>query len=390
MTRRLDYGPLKLPILGSPTTGTAIGMTSHPVVEYPGIGSGGGGASTPPLLTWTDGVFGRSSERWYVSADQQTVTRFAIDVMRTGARGVLIERESVTYVPPFDQFWSGANGAGVSWTAADLTGSGSAPDGSIPGIMAYGASNVSRLTRTIGAGIPDAQPLALSAWFLGATGATAVQPGIDPSVDGDTAISTSVWTRLVKIGVSKTAASDIVFFENRAAGTVQTVYAYGGSVIVGTYPLAPMRAVSTTYGPDSLTYLSAQVPLALREGAWSMDITPEWAPADLVSGDIRWILTFGASAQDGLRVRHDGSDVVIESVVGGSVVATSPALTGSAREVMRTIAVDAATAIISVDAVDGAAGTPWSWAGGVQVRVGGILGGSGSEFDGYLTEPVTV
>lgn len=47
MTRRLDYGPLKLPILGSPTTGTAIGMTSHPVVEYPGIGSGGGGASGP-------------------------------------------------------------------------------------------------------------------------------------------------------------------------------------------------------------------------------------------------------------------------------------------------------------------------------------------------------
>lgn len=355
-----------------------------------GIGAGGGGAPGPsgPLLVYSEGSFQRVTEGFYI-ADLDNVVTHAADSMRTGARGVLIERSFVNQARHSIEVgtnWTAVNGAGVSKTAGSES-AGSSPNGTTPATMNYGSAVNSRLTQTVGTGITDGIPIVLSGFFLASDASQAVQPAINASIDGDFALSTTNWLRPVKTGVAATAASDIIFFENRASGAAQTVYAWGLCLHEGRYPLTPFRtaAAAGTSAPDVLTFLSAQVPLRLREGKWTITVTPEWAPADLVSGDERWVISFGG-ANDGLRFRHTGSDVRLEAVVGGSVVASSEAVTGSTREVARVLTIDPVAATLDVDGGTGSAGTTWTWPGGVQARVGGVLAGS-NEFDGYLTEP---
>ena len=144
---------------------------------------------------------------------------------------------------------------------------------------------------------------------------------------------------------------------------------------------------NVTWQPDVLTFLSAQIPAALRTGKVAIAVTPQWAPADLQSGDQRWLLSVGTGGTEGYRVRHTGTDVRVEVVIAGSVVASSPAVTGSTRLVRRTFTFDPVAATVAVDGTAGSAGTPWSLTSGVQVRVGGVLGGA-SEFDGYIEQPV--
>ncbi len=361
-----------------------------------GIGSGGiapagGGGGIPvgtDLLTFTEGAFSRIGEGSYLAADMQTAAWFATDVPRTGSRGWLFERAFTNHAKTAVEVgasWTAANGAGVGKVAGS-TSPGSAPDGSTPAVMTYGSATNSRLTQTIGTGITDNIPITLTGFFRGALPARGNQPAINASIDATVTIPNGTWARHVKVGVSGTAISDVVFFDNDIA-TVQVVDSFACCCNEGTYPMTPTRSLAAAFTsfPDNLTFLSAQVPLALREAAWTIVVTPEWAPADLVSGDQRWILSFGG-ANDGLRFRHTGTDVRLEAVVGGSVVASSNAVAGSTREVALTLAINPVAATLTVNGSAGSAGTPWAWPGGVQLRVGGVLGLT-SEFDGYIQVP---
>jgi hypothetical protein len=257
--------------------------------------------------------------------------------------------------------------------------------------MAYGAVANARLSRTIGTPVPDSQPVVLSAWFLGAAGATAVQPAINASIDPDQAISTSLWTRLVKKGTSTAGGSDVVFFENRASGTAQTVYAYGAQLIVGRYALAPVKRASVDYDPDSMVYLSAQVPRALREQRWAMSMTFQWAPSDLVAGEERILMCF-RDRNHLLRARHNGTDVRIESTYNNAIQTVSPPVTGSVPEVTRLVGVDTVTGALSIDGVWGPVLSPWVWPAG-PMRVGGVVGvgaAGDSEADAFFQPPVVL
>jgi hypothetical protein len=110
-------------------------------------------------------------------------------------------------------------------------------------------------------------------------------------------------------------------------------------------------------------------------------VSPFYANTDLVSGDVHWLLSIGGGS-NGIRLRHNGTDVRIEALEAGVVVAQSGALTFSKNALLGVVAWNPVTAVVSVGGVAGSAGTPWSWTP-ASVRIGGIHGGAG-EFDGRL------
>jgi lysophospholipase L1-like esterase len=151
------------------------------------------------------------------------------------------------------------------------------------------------------------------------------------------------------------------------------------------YPRRVMRtqtSTSETSKADTLAFTSGQVDARLfTDAAEFSQASPYFANTDLVSGDQRWLLSIAGSS-NGIRLRHNGTDVRIEAVSGGVVVAQSGALTFSKNALLGVVAWDPVTAVVSVGGVAGSAGTPWSWTP-ASVRIGGIHGGA-VEFDGRL------
>jgi hypothetical protein len=167
-------------------------------------------------------------------------------------------------------------------------------------------------------------------------------------------------------------ASDAV---GRGAGRVVVVAAicveparYPGSII-----LNESAGQNGKRYEDNVIYPAAQVPLALRGGKSTFPVRTNWANTELVSGEERWVYSFGGD-QNGLRFRHTGTDVRLEALVGGAIVASSGAVT-VARYGVLTLLVDCAAGILSVNGVAGATGSPIVWPGGVMLREGGIVGG---------------
>lgn len=129
--------------------------------------------------------------------------------------------------------------------------------------------------------------------------------------------------------------------------------------------------------PDQLIFTADQVPLHLRAGKHSTGARVKWANANL-AGLSAYLYSFGG-ANDGLRFRHNGTDVRLEAVVGGVVVASSGAVT-TTRNGYYPIVVDPVAGVLTFNGVAGATGTPWAWPGGVPLRIGGILGGASEAF----------
>lgn len=353
--------------------------------------SAGGIAPGTPLLDYADLAIGRTTEGSYL-ASGQTAAWHAIDTLRTGARGTLVERSHVNYASRsvhLESVWAALNSSTLT---AGSTSAGSAPDGTTAASMSMGATAIAILQQTISAAsVPNGTLVFFGFWGQRVSGSGDLRFAItkkDAAVDTGNITLTDDWAfygRLVDVG---TGAGNLIYrLQNSAAGAAQVFRIWGACAWGSRYPLTPTRSVSAVFtsGADDLTALAAQVPLIMREGAWAIDVTPEWAPSDLVSGDERWIASFGGSGA-GLRFRHTGTDVRVEAVSGGSVVASSNAVTGSTRLVQRTITVNPAAATIDVDGSTGSAGTPWTWPGGVGARVGGIVAAA-NEIDAYLSVP---
>lgn len=325
-----------------------------------------------------------------------SVSWYALDVIRNGSLGVLIEREHQSWLnrPVYlDASWTALNGTPVSNIVAGSLSGGGAPDGTTAAQIGLGNTTTSQINQTIGgATIPDSTIVTVSALLKGDVGGEQVKLRVvnkaAANTDLDTTLTTS-WAQYVVAAVdASTGGSVITRLMNRTA-VAMNFDGFGYYMNTGRYPLAVRRATTQgpTWQPDVLTFLSAQIPAALRTGKVAIAATPQWAPADLQSGDQRWLLSIGTGGTEGYRVRHTGTDVRVEVVIAGSVVASSPAVTGSTRLVRRTFTFDPVAATVSIDGVAGSAGTPWSLTSGVQVRVGGVLGGA-SEFDGYIEQPV--
>lgn len=147
---------------------------------------------------------------------------------------------------------------------------------------------------------------------------------------------------------------------------------------------------AVTRAADSLELASSALPSSFWSKRYRFaQYSPREAHTDLVSGDVRWLWTQDSSS-DGLRLRHNGTDVRIEAVAGGTVKASSGALTFARHALLGEIDWDPVAAVVRVGGVAGSAGTPWSWSVGTTVRIGGIAGSSGSELDGRLGNLVEV
>lgn len=153
----------------------------------------------------------------------------------------------------------------------------------------------------------------------------------------------------------------------------------------GRYATSPIvtAGASATRAADTLTLGSGSVPADLLSAKGQFaEFSPEWGTADLTSGDVRWLFTLGGTG-DGMRIRHDGTNVLLEAVESSTVKASKAFGTVAKNALVGALGWDPAAGIVYINGVAGSTGTAWTW-GNNNLRVGGIYGFAGSELDGRL------
>lgn len=354
---------------------------------------GGGGAPiyAGPLLAWADGTFLRTTEgSYYTAADAlawatANTRRSSVEF---GESLALIESSRTNILTRSEDFsgWSAT-------TTTVTTNAGTAPDGDADAAtLAHQSATNSRLVLTGLSTLGASELVTLSRWVKNSSG------------DGSTRLQLIQKDATTEVSINSTAGAAWAREVNRAASTgaggsnpqawhrngsvsgARTIFAWGIQLERGRYETSYIRTVNSavTRGADVATWSADQVPLHLRTRAWKMRVAPGWAHTDLASGDVRILLSW--SADDCVRVRHDGTNVVLEAVVGGVVKATKT-LTSITRRAALDVAVDPIAGTVSWGGSAGSAGTPWSWPDG-SVRIGGELGGL-NEWDGGLGLPET-
>lgn len=351
----------------------------------------GGSAGSNFLLSWADGIFGRNDEAYYVLT-ASSVTRFAVDTIRDGARGVLIEASRSIYLTQslyLASNWSALNG-GTMLTGGS-SAPGTSPDGTTPARINFGNVSTAQINQTIGAvSIPNTSSIAVDLFVRGVVGGEILRLRVDGK-DGtqqavDFTASTS-WKRISNVrNVGSGGAGVIIRILNHTAATGYSVDVWGLCATAKAYSMSPSSRGNGSVAiqnPDVLTFLAAQVPLALREKKIRFYATPSWAPTDLSSSEERWLFSFGGP-EFGYRCRHDGGAVRID-VISSSVILFSGSPMQGGRDVRREFILDPTSGSISLDGVT-VSGSVWTMPGGVQMRVGGILTGN-AEFDGTIEPP---
>jgi hypothetical protein len=196
-------------------------------------------------------------------------------------------------------------------------------------------------------------------------------------------VTGSTWQRYTWDVDSGGGAGNPVFRLSNASDALARTVVFGGVCVEeAAFPssliLNDAAAINNKRYADVVTFTADQIPYRLRAGKWASGIRTKWANTDLVSGDTFVLLSFG-DADNCLRVRHTGTDVRLEAVVAGAVVASSGAIT-VARNGYLTLVVDPAAGVLTVNGVAGATGTAWAWPGGVPMRVGGVVAAASEPF----------
>lgn len=225
-------------------------------------------------------------------------------------------------------------------------------------------------------------PLAMSGWGILISGGPAWY-GYDWAVGSGNLSGgnmTGVWGRRYTQRVSGTSANPYVYVRAGGSGVNIVFIADLLQWEEGEFPSSVIRTTTTslTRSADALTFTSAALPSALFTGAGEYtQVAPEFANTDLVSGDTFWL--WAIDANNGMRIKHDGSNVVVQAVQGGSVKASSGALTFSRNGLLGIVKWDPSAAVVTVNGVAGSVGTPWAW-GAANIRIGGVPSSTGEAF----------
>jgi hypothetical protein len=236
-------------------------------------------------------------------------------------------------------------------------------------------------------GVGAGNPSTLSVWArrFSSTGELRgrLAAGTTVNFTQNTPSATTTYARYDAVANSSGGAENSHIIDARIASAAVDALVDFAQLEAGRYPhsVVATAGAGATSPADSLT---GTAPAWMLATAWHLNqCSPIFANTDLVSGDIRWIVTFG-SASDGLRISHDGTDVRVRAFAGGVQKATSQALTFSRHGLLGAVRVNPAAGLVYVNGVVGPAGTAWSWPAG-NMRIGGISGGSGNELDGRVS-----
>lgn len=265
------------------------------------------------------------------------------------------------------------------------------PDGTMnAGTLAYNAT----ASATLRAQCPDPTPpsnvtVTMSWWYHEGTG-TKASPVyfIDKSnafQGGVVSVGTSVWQQGNFTAPSGAGTQALTLdFHNNPGGTAHQFVPWGVQLETGNFPSSYISNPSTlsfvNRSADVLQYMPSQVPFHVRARKWTQKVYPYWSNTDPSASDEFWLYSFSRS--DGLRFKKNGSNVRLEALRSGSIVAASGTLT-FARQAQLTLIVDPVVGQLSVNGVGGSVGTPWVWPAGTPVRQGGVMNLS-SEFFGRM------
>ena len=359
------------------------------------------GAGTA-LLVWSEGQFNRQHDASVSPTYQTGAATIAVateDVARledtNDGHGALLliegQRAAQVIKARSISTWTPGNSATVSANTEN------GPEGALTAdAVTFAASTISNMGQTItAANIPSSTNLVWMVWAKSGTGSnekfrfwfTDKSNVVTQSADFTV---TTTWQLFVWEVNSGAGAGNAVFRLGNASDAVARgpgrivvfdcfdvqAYAFPSSII-----LNEAAAPNNLRRPDVQMFLPEQVPLRLRTGKWATAVRTKWASADLVSGEERWIASFGGSS-DGLLFRHNGTDVRLEARVGGSVVAASGPVTAT-RGGWLPIVVDCAAGVLTVNGVAGSAGSPIVWPAGLTFRWGGIVAGAGEAFASF-------
>lgn len=355
--------------------------------------------AVPDAFLFSSLGFARGSEGSFLfQAPTTGATPFlswaAAGVLRYEDRGdgagplALLERQSTNLVLDNRTFTPGWNAGTGTLTANDAT----APDGpttaarSVQTLVQYGPYQQ----------ISNSALSTLSAWVRASAGAgrALVAYTDGPAVPTAGAVVTTVpsttWQRprqsltpanyyvVVGDGISTIGLTNGV-----AAGARDAEYDLV-QVETGAYPTSAMRTATAAVFTRFADVLWGLVPAwLLTKTIHIPQLSPNFANTELSNGDVRWIFTLD-TVSDGLYIDKTGGNVTIKAIESGVVRATSAVLTFAAFAKLGDVVVDPVAAVITVNGVAGAAGTPWNWVGRTNIRIGGIFGGAGNELDGRV------
>lgn len=365
------------------------------------------GGSTPPpglppgtpLLVWAEGQYNRQQDANVLATYQTSATTYAVtsasDQIRLEDTGdgngalLLIEgsRACINIQSRTLSGWTNDNGA---TSTADTHVS---PDGGTNAdSITFAATTISGKSKAqTGTNVPSSTNLAFQCWAKSGTAGDEKfrfhltdkdafsPPTVDQTVNQGWQRFT--WDKSSGAGSGNPTfriwnASDAV---TRGAGRSVVV----ASMCVEAAPFPSSLILNEAGGqngirhPDQLIYPAELVPLHLRAGKQSLGVRTDWSTADL-AGLAAYIYSFGG-ANDGLRFFHTGSDVRLQALVGGVVVAQSGPVTATRRGYMP-LGIDLPAGVLSVNGVPGSAAGPIVFPGGVPLRIGGILGGASEAF----------
>lgn len=317
----------------------------------------------------------------------------ATDALRTETLGgvgrYLFERERSSLVVRSDD-WS------TGWVKSNATTTAGAagPKGDTSATQCDFTSNANaQLAQTIaGSATSDNARVRIGAWLRGAVGGEQLRFGClrrNGTYDLATITLTTEWawyTREVDLLAGAGNTQWALFNSN--PGVAKTFYIQRASKVLERYPSSPRLIVGSLLPryADSLLFPPDEVPLALREAAWSVSVRPLWAAADLQVGEKRVLCSTGAG--DWIGFEEDSGSVRLRCYTGGALRFETSALT-VARDTDYPVVVDMAAGRFTFNGTLHAAGTSAALPAGQPLRWGGIAGGA-DELDAGTSEPWTV
>ncbi len=344
------------------------------------------GRSNGWSIPWSSFAFSRASEASYLSADENEgspafMLWAATDELRYEGGLALLEGARTCQVLRNQDI---DNAAWTTFGAATVTAGQNGPDGTTAERIEVAAgTNIRYQVLTPGAGWR-----AFSGWARATTGTTGLYFGLydGGQTDAGTTSLTTTWRRITGARNCGAGAGNISAADSRvSAGTgvsagARDVHVTLMQIEAGRFASSAIRTAGTTAtrAADTAVMTSGVNALLYTAKGEFADCVPDFGSANTASADVFWLLSVGGSS-DGIRIRHNGTDVRVEAVDSGSVVASSGALSWTAGASIGPVSWDPISGRVYVNGVAGSAGTPWAWPSSA-IRVGGIYGGASEAF----------